>query len=110
MAVVLLRAPGYLSSQAMEVAGKECCQAQQVATSGRQGERRLMEDVDAIIGASMRPTEGCIGCITATTTATDIDSWVASVVNFAGDNCSQSSLIQGLRGCPNVFHSSSCNT
>ena len=105
MAVVILLAPGYLSSQGMEVALAGCCRAQRAGISGRQGEHRLSKGAVAVVEAGMRPSEGCIGCIMAGT-----DSWVASVLTFAGDNCSQSSSIQGQRGCPSASHPSSCRT
>jgi hypothetical protein len=105
MGVALRLAPGCLSSLAMEVAEKECCQAQRVASAGRQGERRQLEDADTIIKAGMPPFEGRIGCVGA-----DIAGAVAFVVTFVGDKCSQSSLVQGLRGCLDVFHSRPCRT
>ena len=105
MAAQILQAPRYLGFRVREAALAECCQAQRVALSRREAERRLMEDAGAIMGASMRLPKGCIGCITA-----NIDSWVASVAAFAADNCSQSSSLQGPRGSQDASRSSSCKT
>ena len=64
-----------------------------------------MEYAGIIIEAGGMPFEGRIGCV-----GLDIAGAVALVVAFAGDMCSQSSQVQGLRGCPDVFHSRPCRT